>query len=384
MGWGDIDDAAIEAAGQLIGVPLRRDRMQCVRTASEDAILHFAWGIGDGNPLWRDPAYGQRSRWKCQLAPPCFLYAVDYTVVAPKLPGVQWIYAGTDWTWFDVIRAGDRFTTEAALISQEVKQGRRFKRWVLQTGEIFYRTTDGSLKARALGRCARTPRRSPSSAASPSNADGPMYTEEELARIEEAILAEGSRGDDPLYWEDVEVGESPRPVVKGPLSIIDIVAWYSATQGAQPYGGAHGDAVRYRRRHDDYHINPRTGAKDAAGRGHLEAETGRDVGMGGIYDVGPQRISWAGQMLTDWIGDHGFLHRLRVDVRAPNLVGDTTWWNGQVTHKWTDDDACFVRLTVTATNQRGEATATGHAVVALPSRRFGPVPLPLARGHDVD
>ena len=44
--------------------------------------------------------------------------------------------------------------------------------------------------------------------------------------------------------------------------------------------GAHGDAVRYRRRHDDYHINPETGARDAAGRGYLEAATGRDVGMG--------------------------------------------------------------------------------------------------------
>ncbi len=87
------------------------------------------------------------------------------------------------------------------------------------------------------------------------------------------------------------VGDAVPAVVKGPLTITDIIAWYAATQGALPYGGAHGDVIRYRRRHDDYHINPATGAKDSAGRGHLEASTGRDVGTGGAYDVGPKRIA---------------------------------------------------------------------------------------------
>ncbi len=91
--------------------------------------------------------------------------------------------------------------------------------------------------------------------------------------------------------------------------------------------------IRYRRRHDDYHSNPATGAKDSAGRGHLEASTGRDAGMGGAYDVGPQRIAWARQMLCNWMGDHGFLHRLDVSVRQPNLVGDTIWWRGTVQAK---------------------------------------------------
>jgi len=86
-----------------------------------------------------------------------------------------------------------------------------------------------------------------------------------------------------------------------------------------PYGGAHGDAVRYRARHDDYHLNPVTGAKDAAGRGHLEAATGRDVGMGGAYDVGPQRISWAQHMLTNWMGDHAFY------IASTSMFANQTW-----------------------------------------------------------
>ncbi len=48
------------------------------------------------------------------------------------------------------------------------------------------------------------------------------------------MLAETRRGAAPLYWEDVDVGDAVPPVVKGPLTITDIVAWYAATQGALP------------------------------------------------------------------------------------------------------------------------------------------------------
>lgn len=374
MAWGEIDDAGMAEAAGLIGQPLRRSRMQWIEEATRDAIRHFAWGVGDDNPLWLDADYADKSPAGRILAPPCILYAVDSTIVAPKLPGVQWVYAGTDWTWFDRIGLGDTFEVEARLTRQEEKSGRRFKRWVLQTGEIAY-SVDGRRVATAVGHCARTPRgRGAGGGGEPPSI---RYSQEDLAAIEDEVLAEPRQGAEPLYWEDVEVGQSIPSVVKGPLSINDILAWYSATSGAQHYGGAHGDVVRYRRRHADYHINERTGAKDSAGRGHLEAGTGKDVGMGGAYDIGPQRIAWAQHMLTNWVGDHGFLHKLNVSVRAPNLVGNTTWWRGDIVGK-RSEGACVVDIDLKAENQRGETTAHGSAVVALPSRAHGPVPLPLA------
>src|SRR5262245_16019029 len=110
--------------------------MQWIETVTRDAIKHFAWGVGDNNPLWLDREYGAHSPWGTTMAPPCILYSVDNTVVAPKLPGVQWIYAGTSWTWYAPIRLDDSFRTEVKLISQHEKKGRRFPVWVLQTGEI--------------------------------------------------------------------------------------------------------------------------------------------------------------------------------------------------------------------------------------------------------
>ena len=55
MSWGEITDEGLAEVEKLIGVPLRRSRMQWIETTTKDAIKHFAWGIGDDNPLWLDP-----------------------------------------------------------------------------------------------------------------------------------------------------------------------------------------------------------------------------------------------------------------------------------------------------------------------------------------
>jgi acyl dehydratase len=381
MSWGTITDERIAEAGALIEVPLRRDRMQWIETTSRDAIRHFAWGVGDNNPLWFDREYAEKSPWKSVIAPPCILYAVDGTVVAPKLQGVQWIYAGTGWTWFEPVRIDDTFRVEARLVRQDIKSGRRFAKWVLQIGEVRYYNQHGRLVAIAEGRCARTPRgdklREAKSSEAVKAVEPHHYAPQEVEDIERQVLAESRTGNKPLWWEDVQVGDQVPQVVKGPLNLIDIMAWYSAQQGAQPYGGVHGDAIRYRQRHQDYHLNAKTGTKEAAGRGHLEAATGRDVGMGGAYDIGPQRISWAQHMLTNWIGDHGFLHTLNVDVLRPNMVGDTIWWRGKLTGKSVRDGACIVTIDIEATNQLGQTSAKGTASVILPSHERGPVKLPV-------
>ena len=130
MAWGEITDEGLAAAAELIGQPLRRSRMQWIETATRDAIRHFAWGVGDDNPLWLDPEYAAASPVGGLIAPPCLLYALDSTIIAPKLPGVQWIYAGTDWTWFDRIYVDDRFAVEAKLIDQQIKSGREISDFI--------------------------------------------------------------------------------------------------------------------------------------------------------------------------------------------------------------------------------------------------------------
>lgn len=383
MVWGYVDDEAIEEARTLIGVPLRRERSRWVSAATSDAIDHFVEGIGDNNPLWVDADYAAGTRWGTRLAPPCFLYAVDLTVVAPKLPGVQWLHAGTDWTFYDVVRQDDAYDVVAQLTKVDVKSGTFADRWVLQTGRIDYtRRSDGKLVATAYGHTARTPRGEQlvkkDGSKKYEEREPQRYSAEEIEMIEKQILSEEVRGAEPRYWEDVQVGDTLGPVVKGPLTTTDIIAFYSGTLGARQYGGAHGNVVRYRRRHDDYAISEITGAKDSAGRGHVEHKTGSDiVGMGGAYDLCPQRLSWGGHLLTNWMGDDGFLYQYNGKVRRPNLVGDTTWWTGEVTGKTMVAGRPAVECSVKAVNHLDVQTADGTAVILLPSREHGPVETPL-------
>jgi hypothetical protein len=67
------------------------------------------------------------------------------------------------------------------------------------------------------------------------------------------------------------------------------------------------------------------------------------VGVPGAYDYGPERVSWLGHLVTNWMGDAGVLRRLNVQVQRHNLIGDTTWCRGEVTGK-EDDGSVELRV----------------------------------------
>lgn len=359
-------EGALEEARSLIGVDLRRTGQTWNTEASPDSVRHFCWGIGDENPLFCDPAHGAASRWKSAIAPGCFLYTIDTTVVAPKLRGIQWLYGGTDWEWYKPIRHRDSFTVRAHLLDAVEKQGGKAKEFIIQTGEVLYTNQHGELVCRAIGSTARTPRAKAEGGLKYEARETHRYAQEELEQIAHAIETEELRGAPARFWEDVTVGSFVQPMLKGPLNITDMICWYSG--GGHSYQ-AHRRATMHRLRHPaDAYIDPKTGAQDSAARGHAESKMARAVGMPGSYDVGPQRISWVGQLMTNWMGDDGFLRRLNVSVRRPNIFGDVSWCRAKIADKRIEEGTHLVDLEVFVENQLGDVTAKGAAVVELPSR----------------
>ena len=359
-------EGALEEARSLIGVDLRRTNQTWNTEAAPDSVRHFCWSLGDENPLFCDPQYGQASRWKSALAPGCFLYTIDTTVVAPKLRGIQWLYGGTDFEWYRPIRHRDSFKVRARLLDAVEKRGGKAKSFIIQTGEVLYTNQHGELVCKALGSTARVPRARAEGGLKYAARDTHRYTPDELLHIAHAIESEELRGAAPRFWEDVEVGASVQPMLKGPLNITDMICWYSG--GGHSYQ-AHRRAAMYRKRHPaDAYIDPKTGAQDSPARGHAEQAMAREVGMPGSYDVGPQRISWIGQLMTNWMGDDGFLRRLKVSVRRPNIFGDVSWCRAKIVDKRIEAAVHLVELAVSVENQLGEVTASGMAVVELPAR----------------
>ena len=357
---------ALDEARELIGVDLRRTGQQWNTEASPDAVRHFCWGLGDDNPLFTDPGYGAATKYGSALAPGCFLYTIDTTVVAPKLRGIQWLYGGTDFEWYEPIRHRDRFAVSARLLDAVEKAGGKAARFIIQTGETRYTNQDGKLVCVAHGHTARTARSKASGGLSYAPRETHSYSPEELEAIGHAIEIEELRGASPRFWEDVEVGTAVQPMLKGPLNITDMICWYSG--GGHSYQ-SHRRAHMHRRRHPaDAFVNPETGAQDSAARGHTEGKMAREVGMPGGYDVGPQRISWMGQLMTNWMGDDGFLRCLRVSVRRPNIFGDVSWCRADIVEKRVENGAHVVDLALRVENQLGEVTAKGEATVLLPAR----------------
>jgi acyl dehydratase len=133
---------------------------------------------------------------------------------------------------------------------------------------------------------------------------------------------------------------------------------------------------RQRRRMPAFYVNDRFGVPDVVQRVHWDHERALELGLPSSYDYGQMRTSWLIHLVTNWMGDDAWLWQLECQSRAFNFMGDTTICSGEVMDKRVEGTHRVVELKLAGTNQRGEISAPGRAVVILPSRADGPVELP--------
>lgn len=374
-----LSDAQIEDAKKLIGVWLRRDvhTSAIYEPISVHDIRRWAnYSVGDDNPMFADVEYAKRTQWATVIAPPTFLYTIDSGIVAPGMPGIQWIFAGSRFEHFLPVKAGDTITAQARLIDVQIKHGSRVARYVNQVGEVLYRNQHGQLVTRYEGDIYRIPRKRSGGgfkfALKDKEAPPPpyRYSNEEIEAIAEGYRTEFRRGSDTLYWDDVNVGDTLPVVQKGPLTLVDIVGFYS---GRRTVYNVMKLAFAERDRHPrNVYYSPARNIPMHPAAGHFDVEIAHEIGMPGAYDQGWQRIGWAGHLLTNWCGDHGFVRRLDGRVTSPNLVGDLTKLNGEVVakHKEAGPEGMEALVDVRwwGENQHGVQNCNGKASIRLPSR----------------
>lgn len=370
-----LSDEQIDDAHRLIGVWLRRD----VHTPSiyEPLSVHdirrwARYSVGDDNPLFSDVEYAKHTTWGAVVAPPTFLYTIDSGIVAPGLPGIQWIFAGSRFENFLPVKVGDTITARARVIDVQIKSTTNVARYVNQVGEVLYTNQNGQLVTRYEGDIYRIPRKRSGGGfkfALKEKSELPpsyKYSQDEIEAIAEGYRTEFRRGSDVLYWEDVNPGE-PLPIVqKGPLTLVDIVGFYS---GRRTVYNVMKLAFAERDRHPrNVYYSPTRNIPMHPAAGHFDVEIAHEIGMPGAYDQGWQRINWAGHLLTNWCGDLGFVRKLDGRVTKPNLVGDLTRMHGEVTGKIKRDGEALIEVRWWGENQRGEQNCSGKAEVRLPSR----------------
>ncbi|MBI4308493.1 MAG: MaoC family dehydratase N-terminal domain-containing protein [Chloroflexi bacterium] len=341
--------------------------------ACRDAIVHFADGLGDPNPLYRDPAYAANTRYRRIVAPPSFLYSVYWPsggVMGMGLPGIHGWHAGNDWEYFKPILEGDIIDYEEVITDLSEKKGRSAGRIFIQTSVVTYFNQRKEVIARAKGWMVRAERQAAGEKGKYKDLRRGSYTPEQMQAVYKTYDEEIIRGANTRYWEDVQVGEGVQPIVKGPLSVRDMIAW---DMGAgTPFMKAHKIFYDYVRRHPRaVMIDHQTGQLDVPELVHMEETRAQEIGIAGAYDYGSQRISWLSNLLTNWQGDDGFLRKLYAELRLFNVVGDTTWLKGRVVKKYVENGEHLVDIECWGENQRGEVTLPGRATVRLPSKAAG-------------
>jgi len=344
--------------------------------ASRDSIVHFCDGIGDKNPLYRDREYAKKSVLGGLTTPPEWLYSVYWEAgMGGLMPGIHAWHSGNDWRWYRRIWEGDEIHYEVMLTDVVEKKSQLAGRIFIAYGMTTYKNQRDEIVSRVLGWSVIVERGAAHGSTKYKDIEKASYTPEETKQIYEAYDKEEIRGATPRYWEDVEVGEELPHVVKGPLSPRDMEAW---TMGAgSPYMKAHGLFLDYWRRHPDVMMYDSTAGKyDVGELVHMEDSRAQEIGIPGAYDYGHQRIAWLAHLLTNWIGDSGFLWKLYAELRLFNVLGDTTFCRGKVTRKYVDDSKHCVDIECQGVNQREAVSMPGRATVILPTKETGQIVYP--------
>lgn len=375
MHEGLITPEALEKWKERIGMKMRI-RNQFNELASKDAIRHFADGVGDPNPLWRDDEYVRSTRYGGIVASPSWLYSVFPTWVLQGLPGVHAYHSGNDWTFYKPVLVDDRITPECVFTGFEEKPSEFAGKMVMEYQEARYHNQRNELVAKARSWLVRVERKATRQTGKYARIQLPHpWTEADLKKVEEEILAEEVRGPQPRYWEDVMVGEELQPVVKGPFGLTDMIAYCVGGLPERIY--AHGMALRLYRDHPAWAFqDPNTYALEPIAGVHWNWEAAKAVGLPYPYDVGVQRNAWLIHLLTNWAGDDGWLKKNYAEYRKFVYFSDVVWLKGKVTKKYVDDEGEYcVDVETHGINQRGEDTIPGHSTIVLPSRQNKMSPL---------
>ncbi|MEO3783687.1 MaoC family dehydratase N-terminal domain-containing protein [Actinocorallia sp. B10E7] len=392
MTTGKITDEGVARLRSRIGVPQLYPAPPHYRRPGEDAFRHIAWAYGDDNPLWSDPAYAAGTRWKGSIAPPALVggdsligedtlteeeLARQPELKGDPLRGVHAFYAASEREWWAPLTPGHRVFRRTALVGVVDKPsefgGRGVQEWTAQA----FQADDGTLLGAQYRMMYRTEREKARARKKYDDVAIEPWTEERIAELDAQYEAEKPRGAEPRWWEDVEEGQKISPLVKGPLTVTDMVCWHvgmgMGMYNVAPLRLAHHNRKRVPR----FYHRDELGVPDAMQRVHWDPAFARKSGNPTTFDYGRMRETWLIHACTDWMGDDAWLWRLRVEFRKFNYVGDVQWVEGEVVRKYlAEGDRPAVDLELRTRNQRGEVTSPASATVLLPSREHGPVHLP--------
>lgn len=362
----------LEQVKSRVGKPVPKVEPWCYE-ATRDNIRHYAHGIGDNNPLWCDPEYAKNSIYEGIVALPSFLFTTSRYLVGHNsgLPGLHVAWGGCDWNFHKWVKRNDEIVTETILTDVTVHDTKFAGPSVKQTYHTDFYNQYGDLVADNKTWCFRFntdyARDYGTKYNEIKNREPKKYTTEELQKAFQHYRNEKIRGDDPLYWEDVQEGTELPTLVRGPSTITNTISYL------QGFGGVYLKANRMNWKQLDKY--PSMGAPNNFGipdlleRSHYDDEFARQIGVPGAYDYGHDRAAWMMNQLTNWMSDYGFISSAKCKIHLHNTFGNILFITGKVKQKYIMDKTHLVEVEQVMYNQDNETSATGSGIIELPVRK---------------
>ena len=326
-----LTDPSIELMRRRIGFPNPTLRVGAIQdpwntVATADAIRRFSICIGDDNPFYCSPEYAARTRWGQVIAPPGFEKSMgiprdrpmeqDFAKETGKaLRGVQLFHSGGENFYYAPIVEGTRLYRCRYVATVEEKPSEFAQRSVRVTNGLALWDDHDKVYVDGVDWFIHSERRASESKSKYAKEEPALYTDEQLAEIEAAYDNEYRRGADTLYVEDVTPGETLPRMVKGPLSVTDMINLHMGA-GWLIYGNwPNRLAYENRKRLRGFYSRDAFNAWDTIQRVHWDSGLARDVGVNMMYDIGPVRQLYVSHYLTNFVGDDAWIYRVRFEFR---------------------------------------------------------------------
>ena len=227
---GTLTDEWVTEWEDRIGVDLRVSNV-FNQNVSYEAIRNFANGIGDSNPLYRDPEYAKKTRYQALVASPSWVGSVFPHWVLQGLPGVHADHSASEWEFLRPIYVNDKITPKSKFVGIDTRTSKFAGKTIFEYQRFEYWNQRDELVSRGHCMLVRYERQT----AKQQTAEGKgkydhievphPWTPEEQARVDEDCLAEEIRGSKTRYWEDVNIGDELTPVVKGIFGLTDMIGY---------------------------------------------------------------------------------------------------------------------------------------------------------------
>ena len=294
------------------------------------------------------------------------------------LRGVHAFYAASAREWWAPLYPQRRVFRRNALVAVLDKPsefaGRAVHEW---TAQVF-RDETGPILSGQYRLMIRTEREKAREKKKYDAVELAPYTDEQIDEIDAQYEREHARGSEPRWWEDVEEGDDVGPMVKGPLTVTDMICWH-AGMGMGLYG-VRPLRLGYQNRAPHPALLPPRPAERP--RRDAARALGSRVRACGPATRPPTTTAACARPGSSTCAPTGWATTRGCGSSTASSAGSTTWATrsgcaaGSSRKYLAEGDRPAVDLELEAVNQRGELTTPGHATILLPSREHGAVRLP--------